>query len=250
MIDTHCHLDKEDYEDLDIIISNMKENLMIASGYDYKTSKNAIELANKYKNIYCTIGIHPSEVKTTSIKTLELIKELAKNNKVVGIGEIGLDFHWDQDNKEQQKKYFINQINIAKECNLPIVIHSRDANNDTLEVLKNNLGDTKAILHCYSGSYELAKEFIKLGVKFGIGGVLTFKNSKKLIEVVEKLGLENFVLETDSPYLTPEPFRGKKNEPYNIYYVAQKIAEIKNIDFDTVIEITTKNALETFNIKN
>ena len=174
---------------------------------------------------------------------------MIKNEKIVGVGEIGLDYYWDKENKEIQKEFFIAKIKLAQKYNLPIVIHSRDSIEDTFQILQEYLNDTKAVLHCYSGSYEMAKKFAKLGVKFGIGGVLTFKNSQKLREVVENMGLENFILETDSPYLTPEPYRGKRNEPYNIIYVANKISEIKNIDVNDVINITTKNASLIFDLE-
>lgn len=248
MIDTHCHLDKEEYENFDEIIKNMGKNFMIASGYNDKTNKNVLNLIKTNNNIFGTIGIHPGEVDNYDISILNDLDKMLDTEKIVGVGEIGLDFYWNKDNKDKQKKFFIEQIKLAKKHDLPIVIHSRDANNETLEILKSNLGKTKAILHCYSGSYELAKEFKKLGVKFGIGGVLTFKNSKKLVEVVENLDLSDFVLETDSPYLTPVPFRGKTNQPYNIVYVAEKIAEIKKITFEEVVKQTTNNANYIFNI--
>ena len=249
MIDTHCHLDLKDYPDLEDVILKMEGNYMIASGYDIESSKHVINLINKYDNIYGTIGIHPSDVKKYSIQILDQLEEMIKNEKIVGVGEIGLDYYWDKENKEIQKEFFIAQIKLAQKYNLPIVIHSRDSIEDTFQILQEYLNDTKAVLHCYSGSYEMAKKFAKLGVKFGIGGVLTFKNSQKLREVVENMGLENFILETDSPYLTPEPYRGKRNEPYNIIYVANKISEIKNIDVNDVINITTKNASLIFDLE-
>lgn len=249
MIDTHCHLDLKDYPDLEDVILKMEGNYMIASGYDIESSKHVINLINKYDNIYGTIGIHPSDVKKYSIQIIDQLEEMIKNEKIVGVGEIGLDYYWDKENKEIQKEFFIAQIKLAQKYNLPIVIHSRDSIEDTFQILQEYLNDTKAVLHCYSGSYEMAKKFAKLGVKFGIGGVLTFKNSQKLREVVENMGLENFILETDSPYLTPEPYRGKRNEPYNIIYVANKISEIKNIDVNDVINITTKNASLIFDLK-
>lgn len=247
MIDTHCHLDEENYEDLNVIINEMKDNYMIASGYDIETSKNVCKLIRKYNNIYGSIGIHPSEVKKFKISDINKIEEMI-SDKIVAIGEIGLDYYWDKDNKEEQKKFFIEQIKLAQKYNLPIVIHSRDAIEDTYDILNKYLKNTKAVLHCYSGSYEMAKKFIKLGVKFGIGGVLTFKNSQKLVEVVSKLDLNNFVLETDSPYLTPVPFRGKTNHPYYIKYVAEKIADIKGISFEEVINCTTETTCSIFDL--
>ena len=249
MIDTHCHLDKEEYDDLDEIINHMGKNIIIASGCDLKTNKNVIDLVNKYDNIYGTIGFHPEEIDNYNDESLTFLEDNLSNPKIVGIGEIGLDYHYSNDNKNHQIKAFIEQIELAKRFNKTIVIHSRDAIEDTYNVLKKYLNNNKAILHCYSGSLEMARRFKKLGLKFGIGGVVTFKNSQKLQDVVEELDITDLVLETDSPYLCPEPFRGKKNEPYNIVYVAQKIAEIKNIDYDKVLEITTKTAISQFDLK-
>lgn len=248
MIDTHCHLDLKDYPDLEDVILKMEGNYMIASGYDIDSSKHVLELIKKYDNIYGTVGIHPTDTKKYQLEDLNHIEEMLTNLKIIGVGEIGLDYYWDKDNKEEQKKFFIEQIRLAQKYNMPIVIHSRDSLEDTYEILKEYLNDTKAVLHCYSGSYEMAKKFAKLGVKFGIGGVLTFKNSQKLKEVVENMDLSNFILETDSPYLTPEPHRGKRNEPYNIIYVANKIAELKGITVEEVINITTENANHIFDL--
>lgn len=248
MIDTHCHLDLENYPDLEDVILKMEGNYMIASGYDIDSSKHVFQLIKKYDNIYGTVGIHPTDTKKYQLEDLKHIEKMLTNSKIIGVGEIGLDYYWDKDNKEKQKEFFIEQIKLAQKYNMPIVIHSRDSLEDTYEILKEYLNDTKAVLHCYSGSYEMAKKFAKLGVKFGIGGVLTFKNSQKLKEVVENMDLSNFILETDSPYLTPEPHRGKRNEPYNIIYVANKIAELKGITVEEVINITTKNACDIFDL--
>ena len=247
MIDTHCHLSKDDYDNLDVIISHMDGNIMIASGYDLKSNLEVIELCNNYDNIYGTIGYHPTELDNFKDSDLDLLKEQLKNPKIIGIGEIGLDYHYDNNDKKKQKEIFIKQIAIANELKYPIVIHSRDAALDTYEILKDNL-NTKAIMHCYSYSLDMAHKFISLGIYLGIGGVLTFKNSIKLREVVDKIDIDRLVLETDSPYLTPVPFRGSKNEPYNIYYVASKIAEIKNISLEDVFNRTSNNAIKIFNL--
>ena len=248
MIDTHCHLDIDDYENVEEIIKKMDGNYIIASGCNYETNKRVIELVNKYDNIFGTIGVHPNEIDSEIEKSIDYIKKNISNPKIVGIGEIGLDFHYDNINKELQKKYFIKQIELANENKKTIVVHSRDAALDTYDILKKYLGDNKAVLHCYSYSKEMAFDFIKMNIKLGIGGVLTFKNSNKLKDVVKNLDLDNFLLETDSPYLTPEPFRGNKNEPYNIIYVAQKIAEIKNVTVDEVLKKTTQNARLQFDL--
>lgn len=247
MIDAHCHLSRKDYDNLEEIIERMNENIMIVSGTNDETNKEVIELINKYPNIYGVIGIHPEEANNYTLESLKFIEENINNPKIVGIGEIGLDYYWVKDNKDKQIDLFIKQIELANKYNKTIVIHSRDAINDTYNILKEHL-KTKAVMHCYSSSLEMAKKFIDLGIKLGIGGVLTFKNSKTLKEVVENIDIKNILLETDSPYLTPEPYRGKKNEPYNILYVAKKIAEIKNIELEEVLEITSKTAKEQFDL--
>ncbi len=249
MIDTHCHLDKEFYSDINQVIQHMKNHMIIVSGTNIKDSKNVILLCKKYKNIYGTIGFHPDEIKTIDEKSFLFLEENLKNTKIVGVGEIGLDYYHNKENKEEQKELFIRQIKLAQKYNKTIVIHSRDAIEDTYEIVKKYGKGSKIVLHCYSGSVEMAYKFLKLGVAFGIGGVVTFKNSHKLKEVVKEMPLSSLLLETDSPFLTPEPYRGKTNEPYNVYYVAQEIAKIKEISVDKVIEETTKNAMNQFDFK-
>lgn len=247
-IDTHCHLSKDDYENLEEVINEMKDNIMIVSGCNDKTNKEVIELVNKYPNIYGTIGIHPEELENISEDSYNFIINNINNPKIVGIGEIGLDYYYGNNDKELQKQVFQRQIDIAKEYNKPIVIHSREAIKDTVDILKFNNLTINVVMHCYSSSLEVAKELVKMNVKLGIGGVLTFKNSSKLKEVVENIDLKYLLLETDSPYLSPEPFRGKQNRPYNCYYVAEKIAEIKDIPLDDVLRITTNSAIEQFDL--
>lgn len=246
-IDTHCHLFKEDYEDIEEVINEMKDNIIIVSGCSTSTNKEVIELVNKYPNIYGTIGLHPEEANNVKEEDYDFIIKNINNPKIIGIGEIGLDYYYVNDNKDLQKELFIKQIEIAKKYNKTIVIHSRDSISDTIDILK-KYEDMKIVMHCYSSSLEVAKELIKMNVKLGIGGVVTFKNGVKLKEVVENIPLEYLLLETDSPYLSPEPFRGKKNRPYNCYYVAKKIAEIKNISLDEVLKITTENAISQFDL--
>lgn len=248
MIDTHCHLNKEDYENFDEIMDHMKDYIMIASGADMKSNYQVVELCNKYSNVYGVLGIHPNEIEEYTIENKEWLKVHLKDPKIVGIGEIGLDYHYGKESSQKQKQVFIDQINLAKELHLPIVIHSRDASQDTFDILKEYAKDMKIDIHCYSGSLELAREYQKLGCRFGIGGVLTFKNAGRILDVVKELPLSSFLLETDAPYLTPEPFRGKKNEPYNIYYVAQKIAEIKGISLEEVLLTTTRNSISQFDL--
>ena len=247
MIDTHAHIYNEYYDDIDLLIDELKDNNMLYVINASTNNKNAIEIieqSKKYDNfILPAIGIHPEEIENYDLKEIE---EIINNNKVYAIGEIGLDYYWNKDNKELQKELFIKQIELAKKYNLPVIVHSRDSIQDCFNILKEH--KVKGVIHCFSGSIEMAKEFIKLGYKLGIGGVLTFKNSN-LYKVIENIDLENILLETDSPYLSPEPLRGKKNIPSNVYYVAKRIAEIKNIDIKEVIEITTKNARSLFDIE-
>lgn len=243
-VDTHCHLDSRECNDIERVIKNVENNIIIVSGYDDDSNKEVIDLIEKYPNVYGTIGIHPSEVKTSN---LSIIEKYVNHPKVVGIGEIGLDYHYGKEDKELQIDYFKKQIEIARKNNKTVVIHSRDAALDTLEIIAEN-PDVNYVMHCYSYSLEMAKQLLKYHVKFGIGGVLTFKNSKELKKVVESIPLEYLLLETDSPWLSPEPFRGQKNEPKNVILVAQKIAEIKNISLEIVLKITTQNAMCQFNL--
>lgn len=250
-IDTHCHLTSDNYENLELLIKEIEPNIIIINGVDKQTNKEVINLANKYNHVYAAIGIHPEEVNNYSLEDLEFIEENLNNSKIVAIGEVGLDYYWHKDNKEVQKELFRKQIQIALKHNKPLIIHSRDAIEDTYNLLNeynekyNNL---KFVLHCYSSSLEMAKRFLKMNVMFGIGGVLTFKNEKKLKEVVKEISLNNILLETDSPYLSPEPLRGKINTPKNIPLIAEKIAELKNIETEKVLEITTKNAIFQFDL--
>ena len=245
LIDTHCHLETKEYENLDILIKDM-DGYMIASGYNDATNLEVINLVTKYENVYGVIGIHPEEIENITNNSFDIIKNNINNPKIVGIGEIGLDYHFRTDNKEKQKEIFVKQIKIAEENNKPIVVHSRDACYDTYNILKDI--KVKCDMHCYSYSVEMAYEFIKIGCKLGIGGVLTFKNSKNLKEVVKRCDINNFLLETDSPYLTPEPFRGHKNKPSNVKFIAKKIAGIKEISYDNALNILNKNAIMQFDL--
>lgn len=247
MIDTHAHLFKEDYDDIASLLEHMKDNIIIVSGTNDETNKEVLELVNKYDNVYGTLGIHPSEIDKITDDSFNIVETNLNNKKIIGIGEVGLDYYWVKDNKEEQKKLFIKQIELAKKYNKTVVVHTRDSIEDAYNIIK-DYNDVKFVIHCFSSSIEMANKFIKLGCKLGIGGVLTFKNSKKLKEVVANIDLDYLVLETDSPYLTPEPFRGKKNEPYNIIYVAEEIAKIKNVSVDEVLKKTTENTISQFDL--
>lgn len=243
-IDTHCHLSYEDYDNLDEVVKNI--DIAITSGTNDDTNKEVLDVVSKYNNIYGTLGIHPEDIDSISDNSFKFIEENLNNKKIVAIGEIGLDYYWFKDNKEEQKKLLRKQMEIAQKYNMPVVIHSRDAIEDTYEILKDY--KVKGVIHCFSSSYEMAEKFIKLGYKIGIGGVVTFKNSKKLQDIVKRLDLNDILLETDSPYLSPEPLRGTKNVPYNTYYVAKKIAEIKNVSIEEVFSITSNNAINQFDL--
>ena len=245
-IDSHCHLTKKDYLEIDDIIEELNGNLAITSGYDAESNEQIIELCNKYNNIFGTLGIHPGEIDEDIDKALDYIEKNINDHNIVAVGEIGLDYYYEHD-KEKQKEIFIKQLDLARTYNKPVVIHSRDAAEDTYEILK-SYKDLKVVIHCYSYSVEYALLFVKLGFMLGIGGVVTFKNSRVLKEVVKTISLDNLLIETDSPWLTPEPNRGLKNKPSNVLLVANKIAEIKEIDVKEVVDKTTKNAIKQFDL--
>ena len=255
--DNHAHLDDEkfdeDREELIKKIHNDEIDKFVSAGYSLESSKKSIELSKKYNFIYSTCGISPNDIPQNEEelwKELSEIKKLAKeNNKVVAIGEIGLDYHWNTENKELQKKAFIEQIIIANELNLPIQIHTREAVMDTLEILKQNNVNKKGIFHCCPLNRELVKEGLKLGFYISFAGPVTFKNSKNATEIIEMVPNDKMLIETDSPYLSPEPFRGKRNDPRNVKFIVKKIAEVKNLTIEEVANITYENAMRIFNIK-
>ena len=249
MIDTHCHILKEDYEDREEVIKRMEDNIIIVSSASPKDIDEIISLIEKYKNVYGTIGIHPEFADTYTKKDMEKLEKNLKHKKIVGIGEIGLDYHYGEENKEKQKELFIKQIELANKYNKTIVVHSRDSKEDTYNILmKYKAKETKCNMHCYSYDLPLAQNLTNEGIMLGIGGILTFKNEKQLKQIVKDIDLKYLLLETDSPYLTPEPHRGKRNEPQNIKYVAEAISQIKNIDYEEVLKQTTKNAKRQFDI--
>lgn len=248
-IDTHMHIGDDFGVEPDLYVKNASDaqvEVLIASFCEKDDIMLSTKFVEKYKNLYACIGYHPEVSNKIVEKDYETLEKMVKNNpKIVAIGEIGLDYYWNKDNKDKQREVFCKQLEIAEKLKLPVVIHSRDSINETYEILKKY--KVSGVIHCFSGSLEMAKEFISLGFLLGIGGVVTFKNSK-LFEVIEKLELTNIVLETDSPYLTPEPNRGKTNESSNIPYIAQKIAEVKHIPLEDVAKITTENAIRTFDL--
>ena len=254
LIDTHVHLDDKKFDgDRNILIENLKNNnveLVINIGADLQTSVASVDLANKYDNVYAAIGVHPHSAKEVNTMVMEQLRELAQNEKVIAIGEIGLDYFYDNSPRDVQRKWFIEHLKLAKELGLPIIIHTRDAAGETFEILKNNQnGNVKGVLHSYSGSPEMALEYIKMGFYIALGGPVTFKNARVVREVAEAVPLDKLLLETDCPYLTPEPYRGKRNEPVYVKYVAEKIAEVKGVTYEQLVKATNANAKKLFGIK-
>ncbi|MDD6489068.1 MAG: TatD family hydrolase [Clostridia bacterium] len=249
IFDTHAHYDDKAFDDdrEDVIDMLFKNGVcgVVNQGTDIKTSVFSINLAQRYDGFYAAVGLHPECLDENSTNDLDKIKELAKNEKVVAIGEIGLDYYYDIP-KDLQKTIFAKQLELAAELDMPVNIHDREAHGDTLEILKQY--KPKGIVHCFSGSLEMAKEIIKLGMYIGIGGVVTFKNARKTVEVVENIPLERLVLETDCPYLSPVPFRSKRNDSSMIKYTAQRIAEIRNTTVEEILTITRKNAADVYKI--
>ena len=245
--DTHLHIGEDFGVNPDLYISNANNagvKLLISSFCDKEDIMLSTKFVEKYDSLYASVGYHPEVSNKIVDKDYEILEDLVKNNsKIVAIGEIGLDYYWHKDNKEKQREVFRRQLEIAERLNVPVVIHSRDSIGETYQILKEY--KVRGIIHCFSGSLEMAKKFIDLGFLLGIGGVVTFKNSK-LYQVIGQVSLKNIVLETDSPYLAPEPNRGKVNESSNIPYIAARIADIKNTSIDEVADITTKNACKMF----
>ena len=246
-IDTHCHVLSEYYNNIEVIVKKCIENnvtKIIVSGCDMKSNKEVLELVNKYDIIYGTLGFHPTELEDFKEEYFDFLIENINNKKIVGIGEIGLDYHYENTDKEKQRRIFNKQLEIAEKFNKPVVIHSRNAIQETYDMLsKYNL---KGSIHCFSGSLEMAKLFIRLGYKIGVGGIITFKNAKNIIKVIENIDLSYILLETDSPYLSPEPYRGSKNDPSNIPIIAEKLASLKNVSIAEVARVTTSSAEEEF----
>ena len=246
-IDTHCHITHDDYDDIDKLISDIKDSgisKIIVNGCDMKSNLEVLDLVNKYDIVYGAIGFHPTELDNYNDEDIEWLCNNINNDKIVAIGEIGLDYHYDNTDKEKQLKVFRKQLEVAKKYNKPVIVHARDAIQDTYDLLKEY--KLTGSLHCFSGSLEMAREFTKLGYYLGIGGVCTYKNAKNIVNVIENIDLAYILLETDSPYLTPEPYRKEKNSSCFIPIIAKKIAEIKNVSLLKVVEITGKNANKCF----
>ena len=246
LTDTHCHVLNEYYDDKKSILDNAKKQgvlRIINAGYNMASSLEVIEDVKKYDNVYGVVGLHPENcLEEFDYKIFDNLP-----SKIVGIGEIGLDYYWDDVPSDKQKEIFQQQVDLAKKHQKPIIIHCRDAYEDTYEVLKRN--GHPGIMHCYSGSVEMAKRFIDLGFYISLAGPVTFKNARVPKDVAEKIGLEHLLIETDCPYLTPHPYRGSLNEPANVVYIAQEIAKLKNMEIESVASQTTFNAKKVFGIK-
>ena len=250
-IDTHAHLFSEYYSDLDSVILECLDNgvnRIIVSGCDMASNKEVLRLVNKYDCIYGTLGFHPTELDDFNDEYFDWLEENINNKKIVGVGEIGLDYHYEDTNCELQKEVFKRQLDIAYKYNKPIIVHSRDAIGDTYNILKGY--KLRGSIHAFSGSVEMAHEFIKLGYMIGVGGVVTFKNAKIIKEVIKSIPLEYILLETDSPYLTPEPYRGEVNSSKYIYLVANKIAELKGVSDVDVSRVMWDNAEGVFDFSS
>lgn len=245
MIDTHCHLLSSEYDNLEEVLNDIeKSNIKcIVNGCDMLSNIESLELSKKYDFVFSAIGFHPSEIDSIPDNYINYIENNIDN--IVAIGEIGLDYYWTKENKDKQKEVFENQLMLAEKYNKPVIVHTRDAIMDTYNILKKY--KVRGVIHSFSGSIEMSKKFINLGFKLGIGGVITFKNCN-LKDVIKELDISNIVLETDSPYLSPEPVRGKKNSPLNLKYIAEFISNLKDISYDNVCNITSNTATSLFDL--
>ena len=246
LVDTHCHIFKEYYEDIDEVIRHAIDvgvGMIIVNGIDRSSNEEVLKLVKKYDIVYGAIGIQPESIPEMKEEDIKFIEKHINDEKILAVGEIGLDYHYDID-RDKQKELFKRQFGIARKYDKPVIIHSRDCIQETYDILKSS--KNRGIMHCYSGSAEMAREFNKIGFYLGIGGISTFKNASRIIDVIKKTPMEYIVLETDSPYLTPEPYRGKRNEPANVSVILQKICDIKAIEYKDALRITTQNVLRLF----
>ena len=253
LLDSHAHYNDEKFDDdRDTIIKeayNSGITTIINAGYSLESSKKAIEIANQYEFMYATVGVSPNDIEVLKGNYIEDIEELAKSHKVVAIGEIGLDYYWNKENKEKQKEIFMEQIKLANKLDLPIVIHTREAVMDTIDILKKIECKKRGVFHCCPLNRELVKEALKLGFYISFAGPVTFKNSKNAEEIVNLVPIEKILIETDSPYLSPEPVRGRRNDSRNVKYIAQKIADIKGLTIEEVAKQMHKNIEKIFNMQ-
>lgn len=253
IFDTHVHYDDEAFdEDREAVLSSLAENgieAVVNIGASIQSTKNTLELMKRYPFVYGAVGVHPNETGELNEQLMSWLEHVAGQEKVVAIGEIGLDYYWNEPEPEVQKHWFVRQLELARKVDLPIVVHSRDAAKDTLDIIKaQRAGDMGGVIHCFSYSLEMAKEYLNLGFYLGIGGVLTFNNARKLKEVVDYMPLERIVLETDCPYLSPVPNRGKRNSSLNLPYVVEAISQIKGVPAEEVIAVTEQNAKKMYRL--
>ena len=253
IFETHAHYDDEAFdEDRDILLSSMQDHkigFIVNVGANLKSTAAGIQLAGQYPFVYAAAGVHPNETAELNEETFTWLREQCLQKKVVAVGEIGLDYYWDEPSREIQKMWFSRQLELARDIRKPVIIHSRDAAKDTYDIMSaHNAGEIGGVVHCFSYSAEMAQEYVKIGFYIGVGGVVTFKNGKKLKEVVEAIPIERILLETDSPYLAPMPNRGKRNSSLNIPYIAQKIAEIKGMTYEEIVTVTEENARRMYGI--
>lgn len=252
IIDTHAHYDDEQFDaDREELLGSMKEGgigLIVNAGSTVASWDKIVELTEKYPFVYGAVGVHPDEVGELDEEKFLRMADLLDRDKIVAVGEIGLDYYWDKEKHDLQKEWFVRQLGLAREKEMPVIIHSREAAADTFDIMKQHAAGMKAVIHCYSYSPEMAREYVKMGYYIGVGGVVTFKNAKKLKQVVQEIPLESIVLETDCPYLAPVPYRGKRNCSLYLPYVAEQIAELKGTTVEEVIQQTEKNSRELYGL--
>lgn len=252
IFETHAHYDDGQFDmDRETLLSSMPEQgvgTIVNVSATYASCQRVVDLVQNYPFMYAAVGIHPDKVGSLNEERFQQMKELCKQEKVVAVGEIGLDYYWDNESHDLQKEWFVRQLDLARELNLPVLIHSREAAADTMEIMKQHGQGLKGVIHCFSYSKEMAAEYVKMGFYIGVGGVVTFKNARKLKETVQEIPLTSIVLETDCPYLAPVPYRGKRNNSAYIKYIAEEIAGIKGVSYEEVVEQTEKNARDLYNL--
>lgn len=252
IFETHAHYDDEQFDqDRDEILRSMAAGgigTIVNVSASYDSCRRVVDMVQAYPFMYVAVGVHPDEVGALNEERLEEMRKLCEDPKVVAIGEIGLDYYWDKEAREEQRRWFVRQLELARKLGLPVLIHSREAAADTMEVMKEYGKGLKGVIHCYSYSAEMAKEYVKMGYYIGVGGVVTFKNARKLKETVREIPLTSIVLETDCPYLAPVPYRGKRNSSLYLPYVAEEIAALKQVSFEEVVSQTERNAQDLYGL--
>lgn len=252
LFDSHAHIDDEKFDaDREAVITRAVENgvtRLVNIGADMISSLRSVELAEQYNMIYAAVGVHPHEVDKMAASDYDVLAEWIKRPKVVAVGEIGLDYYYDLSPRDVQRRHFIQQLDLARQMHMPVVIHDRDAHGDTMDILKREGKGLTGVVHCFAGSMEMAADLIKMGWYIGVDGPVTFKNAAKLPEIMKQVPLERILVETDSPYLTPVPLRGKRNEPAYVKYVAEYVAALRKIEFEEFARVTTQNVCQLFKI--